>query len=549
MTRTWMVLGLTAAAGLACSGVTTGVGTQVTVVRAGVVDPDWDAKVAVNVAKELEDRGFRVVLVPDAILLDEDTHDAARSLAGRSGSANAVVLQLSTHEERAGVLDGTSLHVVTLQTAVIATDAAHPVSTDTLEFASEAVLPGEVEARTASHWADGAAAFAIRTVFQSPGIAAVLDTSVKLPIDELSAANELRKRERQVADSVTRAFEYEQYCKAEAAKVAAFATDEGLSCWGDPCGGATLLGVTQTHVVVQESSRKLVFDVPVKKTPEWSEPPERLISMALDGDHAEQWVLRAQNLYGVGNVPAGAAVGTADWFSAERHNAIVGFDVGTGSIRSKTLLPEGERSDLSAVAADGSATVYCVNKGGCWIATAAGRSELPLFKTGAWVNASGTPMFVGETDEGIVSVTVTGEVSKPARLKGRLQQVVQGEEAVHVMVRDDSDCVWSPLTLPNPVVGKGETLPGCPWQLKGLGHGFVAMADATAGADDVPGDAEVVRWAPGDKAFTVLTQGGYREEFPMPTPGARVVFNRRLEPAPAAFDTRVYRRVLCSMPL
>jgi len=531
---------------LACGGLGTGSGTRVVVVRAGTIDAETDAHLARGVGAILKDRGFLVTLIDEP--LDRSSEDLAmdaRYAASRAGAANAVLLELWAEEVREGVLPGTALHEVHLDAAVVNLDVELDVVRHRFAFASEDTGPLPVERRTVTHWETASGGFAVRHLFVTPEVGEVM-MGVKVPMDEMSAANELRKRSRQVADATERAFTYERWCEEEAERVAGFEA-EGLTCVGDPCGGVSVLGVVGNEVIVQDARRVPWFGVPVKKTATWSEPPERILAWDLEG--GERVLVTAQNLYGLGDVVPGASVVTADWFSAEGGEAIVGLDVASGERRALSLLEDGERSDLAAVAPDGSAVAYCLRDDGpCYLDSGNGREDMPRVRAAGWVVSDAGPRLVGQVDETLVSVAADGTVVEGG-FEARLLEVIGASaEGIDLVVRTDDGCARWSVDAESLEVGAREALPSCPWQATPLpGGGFVAIAKATAGGDDVPGDAEVVRWVPGAGGWDVLTQGSFREELPYVLEDGRIVFNRRLEPAPPVYDTKLYRRLVCTV--
>jgi len=533
---------------LGCSGLFTpgpGSGTRVVVVRHGAIDTANDLGVAQGVADILADRGFLVTVVPEALPADSADPDMdARWVASAAGAANAVLLSMSTRELREGLEPGTDHHEVRLDARVVNLDLEATPAEQTLVFASEDTGPVPVARRTAAHWVEATGGFAVRQLFVTPEVGEV-SMGARVPIAEINAAEQLRRRERQVAESAERAYAYEAFCEEQEALVASFA-DEGLTCVGDPCGGWSLLGVAGDEALVQDARRVLWFDVPVRDDPSWSEPPERVLAVDLASGEPRV-LLEAQNLYGLGHVLPGAAVGTMDWFSASGHEGIVGFDVATGERRLTVLLGKGERTDVVSVAPDGSAAAWCLRDGGdCFIDQGDRRAPLMTMLEPSWVATANGPVWVGQNGSDLVSVAVDG-TTRRTRLRGRLRDVVSGPDGLAVVVLDEGDCHYLEVDAVGWTVGKAESLPSCPWHVSPLpGGGLVGIADATAGGDDLPGDSEVVRWRPGDEAWDVVTRGSYREEFPFALPDGRLVFNRRLARAPRVVDTEVYRRVVCT---
>ena len=548
MRRRAVMLGAFVAVALGCGGLGTGSGTKVVVVRHGTIDAANDLAVAQGVADILTDRGFLVQVVAEA--LPDDSADPAmdaRWAASGYGAANAVLLSLASREVRPGIEPGTAHHEVSVDTAVVNLDPTLEVARQRLVFASEDVGPEPVARRTARHWVEASGGFAVRHLFVTPEVGAVM-MGESVPLDEMSAANELRKRERQVAEAAERAYGYDAYCEEQAARLGSFSA-EGLTCVGDPCGGASLLGVAGSEVLVQDARRELWFGVPVPDHATWSEPPERVLAVdPTSGD--ERVLVEAQNLYGLGHVRPGAAVGTMDWFTASGHEAIVGFDIASGTPTVTTMLGKGQRSDLAAAAPDGSAVAYCLqDSGGCFLDDGSDRRELPGLRAADWVVTDAGPRLVGQDGDELVAVAPDGAVARGPLGGARLREVVVARDGgIELVVVDDGACVRWVVDAASLAPSARDELPGCPWHTSPAPDGaLVAIAEATAGGGEPEGDSEVVRWSPGTETWDVLTSGPYREEFPFVMDDGRVVFNRRLEPAPKVYDTEVYRRVICSL--
>ena len=311
-------------------------------------------------------------------------------------------------------------------------------------------------------------------------------------------------------------------------------------------GGWSLLGTSGNEAIVQDARRVLWFGIPVGKTATWSEPPERILALDLQG--GERVLTTAQNLYGLGDVVPGASVATADWFSAEGTEAVAAIALATGDRTALSLLGDRERSDFAAAAPDGSAVAYCLrDEGPCYLDRGDGRQAMPTLKAAGWVVTAAGPRLVGQEGGEIVALAPDGSEVR-GRLKERLYEVVGAHAGgIDVTLRDDDGCAWSTLDAATLKPSATVRLPSCPWHARTHPDGgFVAIAEASAGGSDVPGDPEVVRWVPGGDAWQVLTSGPYREEFPHVLDDGRIVFNRRLEPAPKVYDTKVYRRIVCA---
>ncbi len=525
------------AALLGCGGI--GAPTRVVVATAGGIDPAQDARLAADVAARLREFGFVVEALPGALPL-EALADEARSAASGADAASAVVLRLSAEDQRAGVVEGTRQHVLTMDVWVVSGDAEHPVATESWTFSMEEYTPAAVERRVLSGWTDVAAPFALEHLFTTPPVAEALTGQPS--VDQLAVVTELRSREGLVARRSERATAYASWCASERERLDAVAAAEGSTCPGDPCVQRTLLGAAPDgRAVVQDLPRIPIVTVPPREDPYWWEPPEVLALVGADG--AATTLLTANNLYGYGGVVPGAPVGGVEWFGVGGVNAVVGFSIPEGAASTVSLLKPGEESRFSRASPAG--VLVCLQDGaGCFTDAGAGRRPAPELRRGDWARLGERWEVVGtRPDDVLVAHVPGGETRTGARVPG-LRRVLGGEGGRLRLVVEG--CALVEVDAATLQVAAKTAMPLC------LDDEALAPDGRVVGLgtlpDDPEGDVEVVTWHPTTGAVAALTKGGFAEEGVAVAPDGRVWFDRRLEPAPPEFDTRQYRRVVCTLP-
>jgi hypothetical protein len=179
--------------------------------------------------------------------------------------------------------------------------------------------------------------------------------------------------------------------------------------------------------------------------------------------------------------------------------------------------------------------------------------ELPDFGLTWWVETPDGWMIAGQLDSGDVAISNQhGELRRGRlRVRGSVVSVFSaGPDELAVLEKDDGECTLITARTDTLAVLDRNPLPQCIRSPRMTPDGrLIGVANVTS-PGDVPGDREVVIWAPADPELTPLTRGSYVEETVYATPdGARLLFNRRLEDWPSEYDTRTYRRMVCSMEL
>jgi len=530
-----------------------GIPSRVLLIQAGGIEPKEDARLLRQIDHKLEEFGFlaNVSLEP----LEAVDVDAARKQARADQAAHAIVMHLETAEERPGALDGTSLYVVRATAHIINTDPVHAETEPlVLEFAHEDTSAGALASGVLDTW----------TKVFPPHIADVVAHSRQMELvfsgeadtRFIAAGAKLRPYEdflharRELVDA------YDSYCRSEGERIQRFAEAEGVTCVGNPCGQYALVGVTpEGRPVAEDLSRVPFFSVPVDSSAQWIEPPERLFVLEADG--SERRLMRSDNFYGIATLRAGDTI-TAETFTSEGHSALWGVSATDGSPKKRVLLGPGERNTISEVSPDGSTAFFCLRGGGgCFVQGDGERAEIPDLSWGRWVTPDAGLRLVGELrdEEGIVIVdpaNPSAPIRARGRAKGRLHEVVGASAGqVSVISRTGRDCALEHLDVGSGKVLSSAALPACIDSASLLADGRLVGTAVATGPNDVPGDVEVVVWAPGDDAPTPLTVGSFYEEIVYPSPdGSTVFFNRRLEAPPdTRVDTRVYRRSVCSVPL
>lgn len=533
----WIAGGGTLAALLGCGGI--GAPTRVVVARAGGIDPAQDARLAADLAARLRDVGFVVEALSEPLPL-ASLADEARSAASDADAATAVVLRLSAEDERPGVVEGTRQHVLTMDVWVVSGAADHPVATESWTFSMEEYTPEAVERRVLSAWTDVAAPFALEHLFGTPPVAEAL---VGQPsVDQLAVVTELRSREGLVARRSERTNAWSAYCAGERQRLDVVSAEEGSTCPGDPCVQRTLLGAAPDgRAVVQVLPRIPIVTVPPREEPYWWEPPEALSLVRADGQ--ETTMLTANNLYGYGGVVPGAPIGGVEWFGVGGVNAVVGFSIPEGTTTAVSLLKEGEESRFSRASPAG--LLVCLREGGgCFTDAGAGRTPAPDLRRGDWAKRGDGWEVVGtRPDDVLVAHVPGGETRTGARVPGLRRVLGTVGDRVRLTVEG---CALVEVDAATLRVASETRMPLCLDDEAATPDGRVVGLGTLP--DDPEGDVEVVAWDPATGAVEALTKGGFPEEGVAVAPDGRVWFDRQLEPPPPEFDTRQYRRVVCTLP-
>ena len=193
----------------------------------------------------------------------------ARALAGAAaGAAHAVVVDLSTRQEREGVIPGTQLQVVSCSAQLVATGrgVAEPALHEPLEFAFEEATAGDAVSRVGETWAAALTPWVVEQVFAAEAFAPVLAGDTGTTVEEMNAARELASMEDAVWERKAVAEGYDDYCKLEAERLAALREGEihPTTCLGDPCSQYTLIGVDGAgRAIIQDGSRRPLFKIPL----------------------------------------------------------------------------------------------------------------------------------------------------------------------------------------------------------------------------------------------------------------------------------------------
>ncbi|MEQ1571138.1 MAG: hypothetical protein ABMA64_36245, partial [Myxococcota bacterium] len=269
----------------------------------------------------------------------------------------------------------------------------------------------------------------------------------------------------------------------------------------------------------------------------WTEPPERILAIPLGDPAAAVPLVESGNLYGLGAVWPGAAVGGVELFGLDGVDAIYGFDLTDGKRRALALLTEDEQTTFSRVAPDGSGVLACLRGGGCWFSDAEGRHPVPEMQFGELAQLAGRIVVAGATVDGLVigPPTAPAQVRTPAPVAGFLGV---RDDTLWVQTHTDERCGRFGY-------GAGGIVPGGDMPCL---HSATLLADGrVVGIEPWRGDPpRVVVWDPDTGVETPLhRRGEFSVERPYPTLDGRVVYNRQLEPLPRALDTQIYRRVVC----
>ena len=527
---------------------------MVGVIVRGGIDETADRQVADALARELGKTGLLTV-VGDETLAADATVDQGRSAAAKLGAAHAVVLDLSTHVERDGVVPGTHLHVVTATAHFAPTGGAGEdavVTSEALEFAFERATAGEIVSKVDETWAEAFTPWALEQLYLSDAFAPVLEAAVDL--EQVTAAMQLAGQYDAVMDRRAMAQGYVDFCSLEAERLDALREGEigGVQCLGDPCSQFTLIGVDRAgRAIVQDSSRRPLFKVPLTAVNAWTEKPERVFAVDLAQPDAEQDLLRVSNFYDFGRVDPTGGYASFEVFGSNRTEAIYTVDLATGAAHEVTLLEPGERTSIVLPAPGGAASLAKIKRGPFFLISAGERLEMPYFTTfPRWVATEDGPRILGQVGNYEPAALYDGEgEAGRARLPltfqadgafgahdGELTLIEQGKEDCRLLVVDAGDLA----------VRERVPMPHCFSSPQRLDDGRILGIARTSQAGDAPGDKEIVLWDPETDELTQLTSGTHDEETVYPSPdGKRAVFNRRLEDWPAEYDTNTYRRQVC----
>jgi hypothetical protein len=269
--------------------------------------------------------------------------------------------------------------------------------------------------------------------------------------------------------------------------------------------------------------------------------------MKTDGD-GERELMVAQNLYGLGKVAHGGAIGVADWFTLGGVNAIVTYELPSGAPRSRALLQADERSTWSSATPDGSVISYCLrDSGDCFLDRGDGRRPMPRRTAGEWTPTASGPRLLAQDGRRLFVMDADGVERASAVVDWQLRDVLPAtDDTLRAIVVRREACWFAQIPAERLGDAQLTPMPDCVTDPNLMPDGrLVAVARASRPGDPLY-DTEVVSWRPGDEAWTVLTVGEWDEELVAALGDDRVVFNRRLPPLRGAFDTEIYRRVVCT---
>ena len=551
-TRLFLLAVLSASVAAACSP--PGLPSRVLLIPTGEIEPVEDARLMRQINQALDEMGFSAEVDPDGMPALDPAE--ARKRARKEEAAHAVVIELSTAQERPGALPGSHLYVASATAHVLNEDPEHPATPPvTVEFVREDTSAAGLASSVVVTWADALAPHIADTVAHSAQMDKVF--AGEADASALAAAAKMRPYEDFLHARHEEVAAYEAYCRAEGERVRQLSEAEGVRCVGNPCGQYALVGVSSAgRPVIEDLSRVPMFGVPLERDAHWLEPPERLFVLEADG--TERDLMRSANFYGIATMRGTGDVITAETFTSEGNSALWGLSAADGAKQRLVLLGKGERNTVSEISPDGSMAFWCLRRGGgCFVQGDGGpKAEIPGLSWARWVaaGAGGQQRLVGElVDQGGVVIVDPASPQAPvrAKVKGRLREVVGASaDRISIIARDDGGrCSLLHLSPTSGRTAAQSPMPLCIADATLLPDGRLVGTAVASREGDVPGDAEVVTWAPGQEAPAVLTSGGFHEEIVYPTAdGQRVFFNRRLEaPEHNRFDTRVYRRMVCEV--
>ncbi len=533
---------------MALQGVNPGRPVAVVVQVRGGVEADTDAKLAKMFASQLGEIGLEATHNAQTLAADAPIEEV-RKTASDANAAHAVVLDLATVEERDGVIPGTKLFAVTCTAHYLSSDTDAVAVSEPMEFAYEGTSGRDIVRKVDHAWVEGLAPWVIEQVYTSGAFVPVLEGDTDF--DDMQIALELAGWEESVWQRRDRAQGFTDYCDLETERLAALQSGEvtPVSCLGNPCGQNTLLGVDASgRAIVQESTRTPFFPVPLAATNSWAEPPERIFAVSAQAPGEEADLFRSGNFYDFGKVSRNGGYVAMETFGSDRTEAIVTLATGDGTQADLVLLEPRERTRYMLPSPDGSRLLAWLDGGGVVLLWAGERIDMPHMRQARWVELPDGPAIAAQLDDDSLALFDRDGKQLPGkyRLGGRLVDIYDAGGELAALVRDGYDCRLDRMVETTLARTSREALPSCLKSPRLLPDGrLVGTAEVTMGGD-IPGDREVVVWAPGSDEFTQLTSGSFHEETVYPTAdGSRVYFNRRLESWPNEYDVNLYRRVVC----
>ena len=537
---------LAAGAWFVLQGVNPGRPIAIVVQVRGGVEEETDARLAKQFAAELADIGLDAVHNAQTLPADAPI-DAVRKAASDADAAHAVVLDLTTIEERDGMIGGTKLYAVTCTAHYLSSDTDEVKVSEPMEFAYEGISGRDIVRKVDHAWVEGLAPWVIEQVYTSGAFAPVLEGDVDF--DDMQVALEMAGWEEAVWQRRDRAQGFTDYCDLESERLAALQSGEvtPISCLGNPCGQSTLLGVDASgRAIVQESTRKPFFPVPLAATNSWSEPPERIFAVGAAGEETN--LFRSGNFYDFGKVSRNGKYVAMETFGSDHTEAIVTLATADGSQADLVLLEPRERTRYMLPSPDGSRLLAWLDGGDVVLLSAGERVAMPPMRQARWVELPDGPAIAGQLDDDSLVLFDRDGQQLPGkyRLGGRLVDLYDAGNELAALVQDDHDCRLDRMVETTLARTSRKELPSCLNTPRMLPDGRLVGTAKVTMAGDIPGDREVVVWTPGDDKFTQLTSGSFREETVYATAdGSRVFFNRRLESWPNEYDVNLYRRVVC----
>lgn len=523
--------------------------TRVVVVRAGEVHQHFDEPFARAFGRKLEDHGFDVVEDDAPLSSEGDAAIAeARARATAAEAASAVILRFGVDDERAGVLDGQRLYRPHLEAVVVPAEG-EPIS-HASEFAFEGVSALEIASAVQDTWLDTVALDTIDALYRTAAVREIVDGE-DLAMDRMQYVVALREKEAMVERRAERIESFAQECRlARQQMLDVAATEEGVTCLGDPCRPWSSVGISpdgQTAYVHEHYREPIVEHLDTGRL-RWTEPPEGVYAVPLSGEGAPRALLRVGHFYSLATMRAdGSALSAA--FFADGTPAVVTLDPATGEWPGRWLLEANERVLRKEPSADRRhALVYRRREG--WALLGEGQPVvMPTFDDARLVDfPDGETRVVGVL--GSAELAVIGLDADPGDLRipleGRVTMLDQHGDRLDIMVREGRQCSVRRFDLAERTLSEPEPLPICLGDVSSLPDGRLLGGARHSVDGDAPGDWEILLVDPADASITTLTKNGLTDELPVASAdGSRVLWSRRIGDWPEAFDLELYRRVVC----
>jgi len=530
----------------------TGDPVRVRVALRGSVSDEFDDAIRQDFYARLHNFGFDAV--EDEAPVEGDDLEAAyaevrrRALEGDAGTT--LLLDLSVEAERPGVVTDYQLYRAVLGVHVVPTAEDAEVRSESAEFTYENTTPENVANGLRDTWFATLAPAAIDLLYQAPALQYALSDEASLPADRMTYALTLQEKEDLVNARRSRVEDWQTFVRQGRDEATRTGSEEDITCAGDPTRPWSVVGIAPDggHLIVQEAPREPVFRLESMQA-EWTEPPESLVVVPVDAPDQTRTLLSVGHFYTLAETSPDGAWASAALF-ARGVPALVSVKIADGSFGTRWLLEGGERVPFHQPSPDGQSILARLRRGGWYIWHRENALPVPAVRSSRFVRLpSGDGRVVGEINGQLALLEPNGGRDAPwPDLPHRLHEVVGivGDRLVVTLVVGRNECAVVNVDLETREMSEPVPLGYCLRRGSALADGRLVGAANESAPGDPPGDLEVVVFDPETAETTVITRGTTRDELVyLSADGTRVGWSRRLEPPPAEWDNRIYRRVAC----